>query len=109
MRTQDEQIKESNQSSSLASAVVLLAAGLGIGAAVSILLAPKSGEETRRWIAGKCLDAVDTTNEKIRVSRGHVKEVLDRSQGQVSEAVAAGRVAIGKPRQGENGLDLKAD
>jgi gas vesicle protein len=109
MNTQDEQIKETPPNGSLASTVAFLAVGLGIGAAVSILLAPKSGEETRRWIAGKCLDAVDTANEKIRVSRGHVKEIMDRGQIQVSEAVAAGRVANSKPKQAGNGLDLKAD
>jgi len=109
MKTQEEQIKETNQTGSLASTVVFLAAGLGIGAAVSILLAPKSGEETRKWIAGKCLDAVDTANEKIRVSRVHVREIMDRGQVQVSEAVAEGREAIGKPKQAETSINIKAD
>jgi gas vesicle protein len=73
-----------------------LAAGLGIGAALSVFFAPKSGEETRKWIADKCLSAVDNANEKVRKSRVHVKEIMDRGQLQVSEAVAAGREAIGK-------------
>jgi len=76
-----------------------LAAGLGIGAALSIFLAPKSGQETRKWIADKCLDAIDSANEKVRDSRMHVKEILDQGQLQVDEAVAAGREAIGKPKQ----------
>jgi YtxH-like protein len=73
-----------------------LAAGLGIGAALSIFFAPKSGEETRKWIAGKCLNAVDTANEKVRVTRTHVKEFMDRGQEQVSAVVAARREAIRK-------------
>ena len=85
-----------------ASAFGFLAAGLGIGAAVSIFLAPKSGEETRRWIADKCLTAVDTANEKLRESRVHMKEILDRGQLQVSEVVAARRQAIGKPKEAMN-------
>ena len=75
-----------------------LAAGLGIGAALSIFLAPKSGEESRKWIANKCLDAVDSANEKVRRSRIRAKDALDRCQQQVSETVAAGREAIGKPK-----------
>ncbi len=76
-----------------------LAAGLGIGAALSIFLAPKSGEETRKWIAGKCLNAIDTANEKVRTSRMQMKKVMDRGQLQVDEAVAAGREAIGEPNE----------
>jgi gas vesicle protein len=80
------------------SAFAYLVAGLGIGAALSVFLAPKSGEETRNWLANKCLDAVDTANEKVRHSRAQVREVMDRGQQQVSDAVAAGREAIGEPK-----------
>ena len=83
----------------MATSFEYLAAGLGIGAALSILLAPKSGQETRKWIASKCLNAGDTANEKVRQSRVHVKDIMDRGQQQVSEAVAAGRDAIGKSKQ----------
>jgi gas vesicle protein len=99
MNTQTERPNAASQNFCSSSACKYLAAGLGIGAALSIFLAPKSGEETRKWIAGKCLNAVDTANEKVRNSRTHVKEIMDRGQLQVSEAVAAGREAIGKPKQ----------
>ena len=79
------------------STLAYLVAGLGIGAALSVFLAPKSGEESRNWLATKCLDAVDTANEKVRQSRAQVREVMDRGQKQVSDAVAAGRHAIGEP------------
>jgi gas vesicle protein len=99
MNTQSDRPNVTTETSCRTLTFGYLAAGLGIGAALSILLAPKSGEETRKWIAGKCLNAVDSANEKVRTSRLHVKEVLDRGQGQVSEAVAAGREAIGKPKE----------
>jgi gas vesicle protein len=99
MNTQGERPNVTTQTACRGSTLGYLAAGLGIGAAVSIFLAPKSGEETRKWVAGKCLNAVDTANEKLRKSRVHVKEIMDRGQLQVSEAVAAGREAIGKPKQ----------
>jgi gas vesicle protein len=98
MNTQGDRPNVTTQAGCRGSTFVYLAAGLSIGTALSIFLAPKSGEETRRWIAGKCLNAVDTANEKVRKSRVHVKEIMDRGQIQVSEAVAAGREAIGKPK-----------
>jgi len=75
-----------------------LVAGLGIGAALSVFLAPKSGEETRNWLANKCFDSVDTANEKVRQARVQVREIVDRGQQQVSDAVAAGRAAIREPK-----------
>lgn len=96
MNTQVDRPNVTNQPCHRGSAFGFLAVGLGIGAAISIFLAPKSGEETRKWIAGKCLDAVDTANERVRISRAQAKEFMDRGQVQVSEAVAAVREAIGK-------------
>lgn len=99
MNTQVERPNVTTQAGCHGSTFGYLAAGLGIGAALSIFLAPKSGEETRKWIANKCLDAVDTANEKLRKSRMQFHEIVDRGQVQVSEAVAAGREAIGKPKE----------
>lgn len=98
MNTQPDRPNVSSQASSLGSTVGFLAAGLGLGAALSILFAPQSGEETRKWIAGKCLNAVEAANEKVRESRVQMKEIVNRGQQQVSDAVAAGREAIGKTK-----------
>ena len=75
-----------------------LAAGLGLGAMLGVFFASKSGEETRKMIADKCLDAIDTANHKVQESRVHVKEVLDRGQQQVTNAVAAARKAVDAPK-----------
>jgi gas vesicle protein len=90
---QDATIPSSNGRSTIAYLVV----GLGFGAVASILLAPKSGVETRQWIANKCLDGVDTANKKFLQTRGQVKDIMDQGQQKISEAVVAGREAIGKP------------
>jgi gas vesicle protein len=79
-----------------------LAAGIGIGAALSIFFAPKSGEEARKWVANKCFDVIDAANEKVRESRVHVKDIMDRGQQQISEAVAAGRESFGKHKAAES-------
>jgi len=88
----DAQLSRSNNGSTLA----YLLAGLGIGAAVSILLAPKSGAETRQWIANQCLDGIDTANKAVRHTRRQVKDVMDHGQEKISEVVEATREAIGK-------------
>jgi gas vesicle protein len=75
-----------------------LVAGLGIGAALSIFLAPRSGAETREWIANKCLNGIDTANEKVRRTRVQVKELMDQGQEKISDAVLAGREAVGKSK-----------
>jgi gas vesicle protein len=87
---QDATLSGSNPGSTFA----YLAAGLGIGAAVSILLAPKSGAETRLWIANRCLDGLDTANKQVLHTRRRVKIIVDRGQEKISEAVEAGREAI---------------
>jgi gas vesicle protein len=81
-------------SSNSGSTIAYLIAGLGIGAAVSMLLAPKSGAETRHWIANKCLDGVDTANKSIRHTRRQVKDVMDQGQEKISEVVEEAREAI---------------
>lgn len=96
MENQYEVQKVANSSSHKGSTLAYLVAGLGIGAAMSILLAPKSGAETRQWIANKCLDGVDTANKSIRQTRRQVKDLVDQGQERISEAVEAGRKAIGK-------------
>ena len=68
----------------------------GIGAAVSVLLAPKSGAETRQWIANKCLDGVDTANKSVRHTRRRMKDMMDQGQDKINELVETGREAVGK-------------
>jgi gas vesicle protein len=89
---QDATLSCSNRGSTFA----YLAAGLGLGAAISILLAPKSGAETRQWIANKCLDGIDTANKSVRHTRRKVKDAMDQGQENISEGVDAVREAIGR-------------
>lgn len=89
---QDGKIPSSNRSSTIA----YLVAGLGIGATLSIFLAPRSGAETRQWIANKCLDGIDTANKSVRHTRRQVKVVMDQGQEKISDVVGAAREAIGK-------------
>ena len=89
-------VRESTRSNDdSSSAFTYLIAGMGIGAALSILLAPRSGVETRQWFANKCLDGLETANKSVRDTRRHMKVVLDHGQQKVTEAVEAAREAVG--------------
>ena len=73
-------------------------AGLGIGSVAAILFAPKSGEETRQYIADKAREANDLTRRraqelKIRaedaVERG--KDTIAQTKDQIATAIEIGR------------------
>ena len=70
------------------------ALGLGIGVTASLLLAPQSGEETRKLIASRCLDALDAVNEKVRRSSVRVIGAMERRQAQLREAIAESRKMV---------------
>jgi|SRR5712692_5595705 gas vesicle protein len=74
--------------------------GLGIGALIGILFAPKSGEETREYLSKKADEGKEYAQRKARelreraedlIERG--KEVATRQKDSISAAVEAGREA----------------
>jgi gas vesicle protein len=74
--------------------------GLGIGVAVGILFAPKSGEETRELIrskAGEGGDYLRRRSGELKESASEIiergKESVQRRKEQVAAAVDAGRQA----------------
>ena len=96
MRNEMETQNEKMESKSYGAAFAFLVAGLGIGAAISLFLTPKSGVETRQWIATKCLDGVDATNAKVRQARLRCSALADQAQQKLSEAIIARREAAGE-------------
>jgi gas vesicle protein len=74
--------------------------GAFIGATIALLLAPKSGEETRRLIAVKARESADYVSRSGRsvvdkttgvVDRG--KELLQQQRDQLAAAMEAGKQA----------------
>ena len=63
-------------------------AGLGIGAAVALLFAPQSGEETRKQIADKAQDGKDYVTAKSREIRKQAEELVDQGKDLVSKQKA---------------------
>lgn len=66
-------------------------AGLGVGALVGILYAPKSGRETREDIANTARESTEYLKVKSRQAAQQVGEYVDRSKTQVGEYVDRGR------------------
>ena len=75
-------------------------AGLGLGALVGVLYAPKSGRETRETIRQSATEGRDYIANRGQEFRGQVdtwvkkgKDAVGRSKDQISSAVEAGRQA----------------
>jgi gas vesicle protein len=82
------------------SKVSIFLVGLGIGALVGILFAPKSGEDTREYLASKADEGRDYAQRKARELRERAedliersKEIMARQKDGVSAAVEAGKDA----------------
>jgi gas vesicle protein len=87
------------------SKVTFFLVGLGIGALVGVLFAPKSGEDTREYLMDKADEGREYAQRKARelrdraddlVERG--KNVVQRQKDSVSAAVEAGRDAFQKEK-----------
>jgi gas vesicle protein len=59
--------------------------GLGIGALVGILFAPKSGEETREFLSSKADEGRDYAQKKARELRERADDVIQRGKEMVSK------------------------
>jgi gas vesicle protein len=74
--------------------------GAFIGAATALLLAPRSGEETRKLIASKARESADYVTSRSRdvaektasyIDKG--KEIVQQQRDQLSAALEAGKQA----------------
>lgn len=82
--------------------------GLGIGALVGILFAPKSGEETREYLSQKADEGKEYAQRKARELRERAddlvqrsKQVASRQKDSISAAVDAGRDAYQREKAKE--------
>jgi gas vesicle protein len=85
-------------SDNVGSRVSIFLVGLGIGALIGILFAPKSGEETREYLSNKADEGREYAQKKARELRERAedliersKEVMSRQKEAISSAVDAGK------------------
>jgi gas vesicle protein len=67
--------------------------GLGVGAVVGLMLAPRSGEDTQELLAGKLrggLEQVASAGKKVRTQ---VTDLANRGKENVAGAIDAGKEA----------------
>jgi|SRR6202166_3597828 gas vesicle protein len=90
----------SENNNNVGSKVSFFLVGLGIGALVGILFAPKSGEETREFLSQKADEGRDYAQRKARELRERAEDILERGKTvavrqkeNLSAAVDAGRDA----------------
>jgi gas vesicle protein len=72
--------------------------GLGVGALVGILYAPKSGRETREDIAQGAREGSEYLRTKSRQAAQQVGTFVDRSKEQMGEYVDRGREVVDRGR-----------
>ena len=72
--------------------------GLGLGAVAGLLLAPQSGEETRKLVAEKAEEGKDYVAGKSRQIRKHAqgfvvkgREFVNKGKERLTEALEAGK------------------
>lgn len=87
-------------SDSVGSKVSVFLVGLGVGALIGILFAPKSGEETREYLSSKADEGRDYAQKKARELRERAEDLIERSKeimskqrDSINAAVEAGKDA----------------
>ena len=85
----------SDNGSSAGNVIVAFALGAVAGAAIALLYAPASGEETRRKLAEKAREGRDRAEAVAREGR----EFISRQRENLSAAVERGREAFDQARK----------
>ncbi len=73
-------------------------AGLGVGALVGILYAPKSGRETREDLISGAREGTEYLRTRGRQAAERVGDLLDKSREQVGEYAERGREVVDRGR-----------
>jgi gas vesicle protein len=73
-------------------------AGLGVGALVGILYAPKSGRETREDLISGAREGTDYLRVRTRQAAEQVGDLVDKGKEQVGEYVDRGRDVVDRGR-----------
>jgi gas vesicle protein len=73
-------------------------AGLGVGALVGILYAPKSGREMREDLASGAREGTEYLRNRSRQAAEEMSAMVDRGREQMNEYVERGREAVDRGR-----------
>ena len=85
---------EASDNSSVGTAVTFLLIGMGAGALVALLLAPKSGKQFRKDLRRKYEGALDTLDDWKDDAKERAEEVLERGADLAEELRGAAREQV---------------
>jgi gas vesicle protein len=77
-------------------AISVFAVGIAVGAALGVLFAPGSGDETRDFLAESARDGLDGVVAKGRKLGRQAQRAVDDLKGQVADAADASERAYGQ-------------
>ena len=80
----------------IGSKVTYFLVGLGVGALVGILFAPKSGEDTREYLSKKADEGRDFAQRKAKELRERADDLIERSK----DAASRGKDSISAAVEG---------
>jgi len=86
---------EASERSGLGTAITFLLIGLGAGAAVALLMAPKPGKQLRKDLRRSYDDAVDRIQELTGEARERIEEILERG-GDIAELLRDKAAPLGR-------------
>jgi len=73
-------------------------AGLGLGALIGVLYAPKAGKETREELISSAREGSEYLKQKSRDAVDSVNDIVDRGKTQVNEYVGRGKEYVERGR-----------
>ncbi len=79
-------------------------AGIGLGALVGVLFAPKSGRETREGLISGARDKKDYVAMRSKQARDQINSVVDRSKDQINDYAERGKGVVEKGRERWSGM-----
>jgi gas vesicle protein len=80
--------------SNMSGSLLPFALGVGVGAVVALLLAPRTGEELREDISGKVTDGVNELKAAGKHVKRKARSFVTDAKERVDEAVQAGEAAF---------------
>lgn len=73
-------------------------AGLGLGALLGVLYAPKAGREVREDVASSAREGAEYLKQRVSQTADQVSTLVERGKGQVNDYVEQGRDYIERGR-----------
>ena len=70
-----------------------------VGASVALLFAPRSGEETRKFLEGKYREGSEKLNQRVQEGREYVTEVREGISDKVGETLDRGKDTVARQKE----------